>query len=599
MDDQKIENLLNLSLQADQQEREKSLVLEEGYVPQNRQWELIVKYSGDFTPLYPFVVRATLLLNEYAIVLIEESRIDAFSQMQQVEYIEKPKRLFFAVESAKRVSCIPPVQREPLSLTGRGVLVAVLDSGIDIFNRDFQHPDGSTRIVALWDQVLPGEDGRGAEEYFDGQTGLPGRIFLEEELNAILRKESSEEEIRIDGMPYYSGIGRAGRGVIPGEDRSGHGTAVCGIAAGNGANSGGRNRGVAYESPIVAVKLGAPDPEGFPRTTQLMLAADFAVRVALRQGLPVVINLSFGNAYGPHDATSLLERYLDDLSNYGRTVIVAGSGNEGAAAGHTELTLRQGEVQTVRLAVGAFTPGLNVQIWKQYVDDLDITIVAPAGQQFVIPVRQPGAHRVRLARTDLLLFVGEPGPYSVDQEIFVDFLPVGGYVDVGEWNFVIRGVRIVVGRVNLWLPGGGIIGTDTRFLNPTPELTLTIPSTAQRLITVGAYDSLRDAAADFSGRGGMRLAKPDLAAPGVDIVAPAPGNGYLVYSGTSMAAPFVAGSAALLMQWGITDGNDPYLYGEKVRAYLQKGARQLPAFARYPNPQVGYGALCVRDSFPE
>ena len=142
----------------------------------------------------------------------------------------------------------------------------------------------------------------------------------------------------------------------------------------------------------------------------------------------------------------------------------------------------------------------------------------------------------------------------------------------------------------------------TQFLRRSPQVTLTIPSTAIRAITVGAYDSRNDTYADFSGRGFLRsldLVKPELAAPGVDVITVVPGGGYSARTGTSFAAPFVTGGAALLMEWGIVKGNDPYLYGEKVKAYLIRGARQLGISAQeYPNRRVGYGALCVRSSLP-
>lgn len=132
----------------------------------------------------------------------------------------------------------------------------------------------------------------------------------------------------------------------------------------------------------------------------------------------------------------------------------------------------------------------------------------------------------------------------------------------------------------------------TGFLFPTPDLSMTIPSTAIRVISVGAYDSRLMSYVDFSGRGymqGFRGGKPDLVAPGVNITTTFPGGGYGAVSGTSFAAPFVTGSSALLMEWGIVKGNDPFLYGEKVKAYLRRGAMPLPGFDVYPNPQVGYG----------
>jgi len=153
----------------------------------------------------------------------------------------------------------------------------------------------------------------------------------------------------------------------------------------------------------------------------------------------------------------------------------------------------------------------------------------------------------------------------------------------------------------MWLPAGGVLNEGTGFLMPSEETTLTIPSTAARVITVGAYDGYFDRAAAFSGRGYTRetnQVKPDLVAPGVDILAPSAGGSYTGVTGTSFATPFVTGSAALMMEWGITRRNDPFLWGEKVKAYLRRGARPLPGFDRYPNESVGWGRLCIEESIP-
>ncbi|MFR7991862.1 MAG: S8 family peptidase [Lachnospiraceae bacterium] len=587
MEDQKLENLLNLSLDSTSEERERSLVLEEGYDSRTREWELIVKYSGDFSRPAALAERVSYLLNEYAIVWIREDRIPEFASFVEVEYVEKPKRLFFALEQAKSASCILPVQRAPFSLFGERVLIGVLDSGIDIFNADFQHADGTTRIIALWDQTWPYSE----EEVRDAQpTGLPqntyqlGRIFSQEQLNEWLRREREGENLLTQR--------------IPGADRSGHGTAVTGIAAGNGANSAGRYRGVAAVSPLVIVKLGTPDPEGFPRTTQLMQGLDFAVRTALAMQQPISVNISFGNAYGAHNSESLVETFIDDLANYWKSVIVVGTGNEAAINGHMQLTVETGRQSQARIGVGNFEPGLNVQIWKSFVDRMEIEIAAPSGQRFLLPEQTGGALRTQMDGVTLLIYLGEPSPYSAMQEIFIDFIPGQDYVTSGIWEINFTGRKIDVGIVNLWLPGGGILGGSTGFLNPTPRGTMTIPSTARKVLSVGAYDSRRNVYADFSGQGGLGLNKPDLVAPGVDITAPNLANGYSSFTGTSMASPMAAGSAALLMEWGIVRGNDPFLYGEKVKAYLRRGAKPLPGFDEYPNPWVGYGALCVRDSLP-
>lgn len=166
------------------------------------------------------------------------------------------------------------------------------------------------------------------------------------------------------------------------------------------------------------------------------------------------------------------------------------------------------------------------------------------------------------------------------------------------WRLELRGRRIKDGDYHLWLPGGRVLNPGTGFYYPKVYETLTIPSTAEKVITVGAYDSRINAFADFSGRGGADIPypKPDLVAPGVGITAPVPGGRYASVTGTSFAVPFVTGAAALLMEWGIVQGKDPFLYGEKVKAYLRRGAQPLPGFENYPNPEVGYGVMCLKES---
>lgn len=577
---QKVENLLNLALDATEEERLKSLELEVGYNPIDREWDLIIKYSGSLEPVRELASVVTELSNEYAVITIKESAIERLSAIPQVEYIEKPKSLFFQVANGKRVSCINPVQKAPFSLLGNGVLTAVIDSGIDYTNVDFQNADGTTRIRALWDQTISGNPPNG---YFIGTE------YTSEQINQALKAQTPAQREQI----------------VPSRDISGHGTAVSGIAAGNGAGSPGRQyAGVAPESELLIVKMGVPRENGFPRTTELMQGVDYAVQKGLEYQMPVAINISFGNTYGPHDGTSLLERFLDDISNYWKCVICVGSGNEGTTAGHTFGRIRANVEERVQLGVQMNEPTVNVQIWKSYVDKMDISIVSPSGVR-VGPIQEIlGSQRFILGRTEILLYYGEPSPYSVKQEIFIDFLPRQSYIDSGVWQIILTPRQIVTGEYEMWLPVQSVLNIGTGFLFPKSDTTLTIPSTALRVITVAAYDALTFSYADFSGRGPAAVyeyaavPKPDLAAPGVNVATTTVGGGYSSFSGTSFATPFVTGSAALLMEWGIVKGNDSYLYGEKVKAYFRRGAKQLPGFAQWPNNQLGYGALCVRDSLP-
>ena len=180
------------------------------------------------------------------------------------------------------------------------------------------------------------------------------------------------------------------------------------------------------------------------------------------------------------------------------------------------------------------------------------------------------------------------------QEIYVDFLPQDEktpYVDSGVWKIILAARNIKNGEYFLWLPGGKTLNPGTAFYLPRPQGTLTIPATARRVISVGAYDARQNTYADFSGRGCRALPypKPDLVAPGVDIYAPRFGGGYAAFTGTSFSTPFVTGAAALLMEWGITRRNDPYLYGEKLKAYLRRGAKALKGSEKLPNDLIGWG----------
>jgi subtilisin family serine protease len=568
---QKLENLLNLALDADQGERERSEELDVGYDKEENVWELIVKYSGTLEAVRQTARSVTELLNGYAVIVIEEERIGQLAQLPEVEFIEKPKKLYFQTDVGRQVSCIDIVQDMPLSLRGKGTLIGIVDSGIDYENAEFRNEDGTTRIVSLWDQSVNGRPPAGY---------LAGTEYTREQIDAALATE--DKEVR--------------RQMVKTSDVSGHGTAVAGIAAGNGRGSEGRRfRGAAPEAELIIVKMGAPREGGFPRTTELMRGVDYIVRKAVELRRPVAINISFGNTYGSHDGTSLVERFLNDIADMWKNVICIGSGNEGASAGHVSGKVRRQISETVELAVQQREPALSIQIWKSYVDEMGVSVISPSGRQAGPFYEFLGAQRYILGDTELLIYYGEPKPYSVKQEIYLSLLPGKQYIESGVWKIVLTPGRIVDGEYQMWLPTQSSLNMGTAFLQPNSMSTLTIPSTASLAVTVAAYDARTFSYADFSGRGpagmyeGENVLKPDIAAPGVRVTAPVPGGGYQSFSGTSFAAPFVTGSAALLMEWGIVRGNDPYLYGEKVKAYLRKGAKQLAGYERWPNALLGYG----------
>lgn len=559
---------------------------------------VIVRYEGALKAAaevsFPNVT-VVELFNQYAIVTLPEEDMEAFFSLPEVEYIERPKRLYFNVEDGRRVSCINTVQgnvsggqEDAGGLTGEGVLVGIIDSGIDYTHPTFIRDDGTSRIAFLWDQSATGES-------------QMGRIPAGFSLGAEYTQEDFDEALALP-EPERSRL-------VPVRDRfQGHGTAVAGVAAGNGRGSAGRrNRGVAIDSDLIVVKLAQRD-DGFPRTTEVMEGLDYVLRKAIALQKPVAINLSFGNNYGPHDGQSLFENYITELNGIWKNMIVIASGNEGDARHHTEVQLQQGvfsgntNPEVVELAVGNRETGLTVQLWKSYVDSFRLEVQAPNGRRYLLPPEgESSSFSLGTGAARLLLFHGVPSPYTITQEIYMEWLGnTTEEIPAGVWRILLYPDNIRNGICNLWMSGAEASGRETGFLNPVTNTTLTIPATAARTLSVGAYQSNNDTIAPFSGRGFTSNGQiaPTIVAPGVDIVTAAPGGGYTRQTGTSIAAPFVTGSAALLMEWGIVRGNDVELYGEKGKAYLMRGARKLSGISSYPSTVAGWGALCLRDSLP-
>lgn len=569
MANQKLEDQLSLALNTPAQMREKSDNLDTGYVPSENTWELIVKYNGNLDRLTGGI-RVEPLIAGYAIVTIPENLIGAFSRMEEIEFIEKPKKLYPQVTAGLGASCFYPLL-QPVSgkaLSGQGVYMAILDSGIDYTDPMFRYADGTTKIAWLWDQGKRADAEKGEKPPQGFFTGVE---YSRKMLNANLQKNSERLST----------------------DVTGHGTNVAKIAVQG-----------APESELIVVKLDTARGT-YPSTVSLLRAFTYVAKKAQAENMPVAINLSYGNTYGAHDGSSLLERFIDNITEVGRNVICIGAGNEGASAGHFAGKLSENEIQRISFAIGTYERSFSLQLWKWYADRMDISILSPAGEQYLIRNQDAGgeAQQAVMEQTKLLIFSGRPQPYRKREEVYIDFIPLETYLNTGIWTIEITPRRIANGELRLYMPSAVVRSENTRFLLPSPVQTLTIPSTAQKVITVGAYNAYVRSYAAFSGRGdaGSGRAennKPDLTAPGVNIRI-GEGEGGAVVSGTSYATPFVTAAAALLMEYGIVQGNDPFLYGEKVKAYLHAGARQLPGYDIWPNDQVGWGALCVSESLPE
>lgn len=591
-------------------------------------------------------------LYEEAITGIAESCMDTVLPVRP-----GPGTLVSPDDSVKPDSAVSPGPGGSLAsgegggtLTGRGTAIAILDSGVDYRHPDFCTADGATRILTYWDQTLD----------YDGMNRYGvGRIFSREELDRLLTAAAdggasgdlpvsapsagtAAPDMAADGGAAGGGApgdlpvsvpsagtvasdmaadgGTADDGVAGGQtvsapateaplpepsaDFSGHGTHIAGICAGNGRASGGRNHGAAPESSLLVVKLKNDADSVFTDYANLMMAVDYVVRFASDAALPLSINISYGSNDGPHDGSGLMERYLNNCIFYGKNVVVTATGNEGISRRHSHVQVSEDTQSAVPFSVAPGENSLYLQLFKHYGDTFTYRLSPPDGSGEILIPGRAGIYRFSLGNNLVRLIISDPTPYQSLQELFLVLLPAASGLSLssGVWQFHIQAESVVSGSVNLWLPSREATNAATGFLSPSVDGTLTIPSTAANVISVSGYDSTTDTFASFSGRGFLRgpvSDKPDLTAPAVNILSTAPGGGYSIKSGTSMAAPFVSGAASLLMEYGIVQGRDLFLYGEKIKALLQKGARPLPAFSEYPNPSVGWGALCLKDSLPE
>ena len=550
-----IDTQLELALETMQSYEDSESELYVGYNAKDRSWQLLIRYNDDITDLVDrYLTRIYYLLAGYAIIEIQEVYINAFAADPRILYVDKPKSVDQQVSYAQYASCLSGTFINNYGLDGSGTLLAVIDSGIDYRHNEFIR-DGKSRILELWDQQAEYQ-----KEYVNPYE--LGRIYTNEELNAILDGNYTES--------------------LPSEDRSGHGTQVTAIAAGT-------NIGVAPQTELLIIKVGSDTASRLPTTLGMILGIDYALRKGIERNQPISVNLSYGNNYGSHKGDSLMENYINDVSRLAVCSISTGTGNDAINRRHQRVILGNTSYRMIDLLVSDYVTSFNLQLWKKYNDRFDVMIITPNGDIVLTLSESQNIGTGTYRNTFVKGIYGTPNPYNRNQEIFISFQGRDNYIDKGQWKVLIHPKQIVSGVVDAYLPIRASLTGNVEFLNPTEFGTLTIPSTAEGLITVAAYDQNVDDFAYFSGRGytANDQIKPDLAAPGVDIYTAYPGNDYSFASGTSMAVPFVSGSACLLMQWGIVNENDPFLYGEKLKASLIRGAKRIKSARTYPNMSVG------------
>lgn len=540
---------------------------------------------GDFIVEYPQTMEQEPAPENYCMQLAGSRFLCLYApeeswQPLSLFYDEVPKLYALQDTSALTEAGITQVRQSALGLTGAGVLVGIIDTGIDYTHPAFLDSAGRTRIEAIWDQTI--EDGPLPQYYSYGSE------YRREQIDEAL--QNPEERFSI----------------VPSVDESGHGTFLAGVAVGSPVGAGALNSdfiGAAPEAVIAVVKLKPAkqylrdfyaireDAVAF-QENDIMLAAAWLQRLREELRLPLVILCGLGTNYGGHSGTSRLSEYLSMLMNQPGISCVVPTGNETGLAHHYRGQLEaEGDYEDVEIRVAEGERGFQLELWTQAPDRFAVSIQSPGGDLVPqIPLRLGYDQRVDFVLEQTTVFVS----YR-----FV-IARTGGYLAVmrfltpapGVWTIRVYSLNYLTGIFHMWLPVKEFIREGTIFLHPNPDTTLTTPSATENLLTVGAYDSNTGGIEIHSGRGFTRTGgiKPDLAAPGVNIYGPVPGGRFSYRTGTSAAAAIAAGAAACLFEWGIVRGNRIWLNNNGVRFSLIQGATRSPNI-EYPSKEWGYGKL--------
>ncbi len=476
---------------------------------------------------------------------------------------------------------VSQVHSQPyLNLKGRGVLLGFVDTGIDYTQDVFRYADGTSKIQYIYDQTADGDPPAGF---------VLGREYSKADLDAALASDD----------PYA---------LVPQRDEDGHGTFLASVAAGRQTED---FSGAAPDAEIIAVKLKTARPfyrERYcvPRDQQhayessaVMVGVEYILRKARELGRPVAICIGLGTNAGGHDGYSVFEEYLGGVSIQKGVCLCAAAGNEAEARHHTGGVLRPGEPPgQVDLKVGENAGDVYIAVWNTVADRLSASVRSPSGELVGRVPARPGVSPA--ADVKLVL---EAARVQVEYHFPVE--GNGGQLTVirilgatpGVWTIQLHGDVLLNGGYQVWLPMSGFVSPTVEFLAATPDCTVTSPASAVGIICCGAYDSASKSLYAKSSRGpawdGRVL--PDLTAPGVGVGGIYPyGPGSM--SGTSAAAAVLAGVCALLLQWGVREGNDPAMGTYQIRAYLIRGCLRRPDMV-YPNNQWGYGSVQLMQTF--
>lgn len=552
-------------------------------------YEYLVQYQGDILAemkSYP-QYKVIIINDKYAILIISKDDsiiVDEEINFSTIVYIKPPEMFTLQSISPKSASQVSFIQCDkPLSLYGDGVDIAILDTGIDYLNEEFMDDEGKTRVNLIWDQTISRDD----QKY---DISVPfGHVFSKEEIQSAIDAKRRGEN------PYN---------IVPSVDEIGHGTEMAGIIAASGKNK--NFTGMVPKSSIIAIKL--IEDYAFEKyfysevpvfnISIIFSALEFLYQYALKNSRPMVIYFPLGSNLGNHNGTAILDQFINAISLTTKIIVVTGTGNEQRSGCHTSGRLSENEkTKFINIHVSKEEKNLWVEIWVESPNIFSVDVISPSGES-------SGVVNILINRTSNYNYIFEKtnmkvNYYLPEESTGAELIRIRFYdLQPGIWGLRIIGNEIFDGQFNVWMPQRGITHRGTYFSPDDIYGTITNPGNTEITVTVAAYNQNNNTLVDYSGIAPQNSSIIDVAAGGVNALTFTSGGKPVLVNGTSVAAAIVAGACAMLLEWGVVEGNYPNMYAMTIKTYLKRGVTRRSGNI-YPNSNWGYGILNIYNIFNE
>lgn len=547
--------------------------------------ELIVERDEIYNPIVqPY--RVAQVNERYEIWYFKDEEVPPIS-VERYTYTAIPKCFEPCASEALEVSGILALQRQPnLRLSGNGVYIGIVDSGINLWDSAFRNEDGSTRVAMLWDQETDS-------------------IYTQQDINDLLiegeKNEVSNEESRLPG------------------DSTGHGTFIASLAAGS-LDVENDFVGAAPDASLLVVKLkdASAALKSFyfiPQSKVVYSEADVMLGIALIEKYieeetplsPLALCIGLGCNNGSHLGALPLSQYLDSIAILRNRAVVVPSGNEGIRQHHymgrVGTIYNQADEGTmssyVEINVEKDMRGFYVECWSGAPERVVVRIISPSGEvrpSYANLDNVSQSFRFNLEGTDVTIDYRDVGRRNRDQLIFIRF----SNAVKGIWAIEVSPQYSIEGSFDMWLPMEGLLESSVYFLAPNPYITLTSPGDSALTMCVGGYSSITGGVYLESGRGFLPdgIVKPDYIAPCATVSGKGLRDDYVTYSGTSVAAAIAVGACAQLLQWAVVEGNATGINSVDIKNLIIRGANRLQGLD-YPSELAGYGRLEIYQSFQQ